>query len=127
MQQRAPLLDLASYHVGAHIISQLGVVPSAHHFSLAVEELRRQYRVEHGRYVPPASKGAGCGGGGGLDIGSLSLDGLQDRLRTLHGWLQRTKEERPAPDDSRGVIEMFLEAERETTASQIVFVDDSFS
>lgn len=126
-QQRAPLLDLASYHVGAHIVSKLGFVPSSHQFTLAVEELRRQYRVQHGLYVPPASNDAGGGGGGGLGIGSISLDGLQDRLRTLHGWLQRTMQDSPAPDDSRGVIEMFLEAEQETTATQIVLIDDNFS
>jgi hypothetical protein len=128
---------MAGYHVGNHIISELGYVPeSADQFMDAVQDLKRQYRVRRGLYVADldaggggggGGSGGGGGGGGGGDVGSVGsvrLDGLRDRLQTLHAWLQRTINDSPAPDDTRGVIEMYLEAERESAASQILLIND---
>lgn len=110
---------MAGHRIGAHIITQTVGVPSSAQFQRAAEALRRHHRLRSG--LRASSKPSTSSGDDGVE--EVSLDGLRDRLRTLHGWLQRATEGIPPPDDTVGLMELYLGADSEV-AAQILFVKD---
>ena len=114
-------------------------MPAADQWQHAVEELRYQCSMdpEHGYSsygvdsVRPPRRGKADGRGAEFDesvvvdksiVEELKVEGLRQRLGTLHGWLQRVLED--GPGTSIDVLSMYAEC-GEAIAAQILFVEES--